>query len=668
MPEDVAFAFRQNTKETDAQKIGATGYATIDITLPYYPSSTIQRLIPGTGNDNAWPDCDWLPSKVTNYGTWSTIKTSAVAIKTTSMQLFPYLVEVKATLETWWMDMSVSVWPSMTDATCLFAKVLDDVKLGMLNQPPRHLQNDLSTAATTLAEIIDGFNWKDGGLNDDRHHLLLRRLAYFWALNYTHKMVPLAQNIVATNSMKDNFDKIVEVVTALILEEIYWFFMLMPLQSDRAGFNLAFMDYNLLKAKAIEEMVTAVDEDWYDWVKTGKVAYITAPSLHEVWTNEYINDNLVQATTLDNTFWKIENYNFKIPATSLMLARQLVGLGKYDDNKLFAFLPHTGYQSDDGTYDSHGEETWAIGVETALMLNMLDDARGKDRDMIKALNGNKHYTFIDLAPLISDYWTDFNIVKNLNGLAEPEVGWAMKRNFAFGDATMVLANEVEVARDPTGVLEDATNLISTDVGSVSAWAGIPIWPLVLLQEEIGEYYSLVVPAKVTERHMRFDLLMGLLWGVDDATGWQDYHYKYSVLKFVEFIDHKSKELLDWVWSDATTGENHLRWECVRDVCNSVLSIATQYNFTLVENGIIPLSKTFQAARPHGLEDAYDKLIDNFTHPDNLRHYARYLLEKSNVGAPQGEKVVQKEPSKAPSPKQPDTKVDAGSVDDEGEEE
>jgi hypothetical protein len=638
MPEDVEFAVRTATKETDPVKIFATGYGTIDLFLPFIP-------VQPTGS----PDVDdpaWLPSSVTNYGSWDSIKTSGLGVTTDDYDWMEFLADVKAQVASYWKMLRTQTWPSMTGATCAYALLLEDVEHGMLDQPGRRVQANLSTAATTLTHMLEGFNPHDGGAGGQFHILRLRRLLYFWSYNWSDRLIPLAQNIAATASMTLNFERQIEIVTALMIDEIWHFFVLWPMQADRAVFNLAFMDRNLTKLKSIEEMATAVDEQWYDWIKENKVAYVDETKMpgHEVFDGDFINDSLIQANTLDTTFFKIENYNFKVPAVSLQLARMTAGIGKTGDNALFAMLPH-GVQQDTG-YASHGQETWCLGLETHVNMKFLVDEKGWDDDIIKSITQNKHYTFIDLQSFIKDYFTDFNIVKNLNGLAEPEIHWCARKQFPVADDPMEQSNGTEVARSPMSNLDTGT-LITADDDYID-WQSLTPWRLVPLQGMIPEYYSLYIPSGVTLRMMGFELLFNLIFDIGADAGWQDYHYKYDVHRYVQVIDHKTKEVKDWVYSVAGTQgaplpTNHLRWESLGDVCiNTYQSIALKYNYALVENGHVPFEKNFQSARPHGIDEAYGAFIDHFTHPINLRKFARLLMAKQSA-APEKKTVTQQDP-------------------------
>jgi hypothetical protein len=450
--------------------------------------------------------------------------------------------------------------------------------------------------------------------------------------------------------MESNFNRIIELVTWLIIYEIYYMYLIAYIQSDRAMFNLSFLDYELAKSKTLDDMKTAVDAAWVHYVKRNKIAHVSSMSHYTSWTGDFINDTQIDSSTLDNTIDKLR-LNYIVPTTSLELARQVFGIGRVNDRSInFAFLINGKAPSSGGDYDSQGIGEWAIGLNTALVQPLFKEMKGWNKEIEDAILRNKHYTFLELKPLLDGYFTEFNFVSSLKGLAEEEVYWGVKRHFAWTDDTVDNALIAEETRDPSDFAASGT----APVAGLSNWWKVQIWPAIFCQGEIAENYALQLPPSVTLRHLKFDLLLGLMFDVEASTSWTDHRWFAISHQYVQMTNQKTLEVTDLCYSD----QEEARWGCMCDPLNptgtlsgtpkNFYSIAWEYNVALIAGGVQSLDQVFQEARPFGWEGKFTQVIDDFTKPENLRLYAQLLLGKDSSAPPKTE-VAQQEPSKPPEP-------------------
>jgi hypothetical protein len=638
MPGNETIAVRKLTNETDFMELVATGKEKYDITVVNLELQDSDDLEPGFGNTvTSHPAYDSLSELETN-SQFYTLGQSG------NPEFMEMMMDVVAQVRTGFRQVANGVWPVTRGSDNLIEYMYGEVENALLDKPHTKLDETFTSNETgDITDILEGLDWKDTGLGTtEMHETVLRRLVYVWALNWQEKFPKLAQNIVATQSMQTNFDRIIELVTWLIIYEIYYMYIIAYIQSDRAMFNLAFLDYELAKNKTLDDMKTAVDAAWTYFVKRNKIAHVSSMSHYTSWTGDFINDTQIDATTLDNTLDKLR-LNYIVPTTSLELARQVFGIGKVQKNSTnFAFLLNGKLPSSSGDYDYHGIGEWAIGLNTALVQPLFKEMKQWNKEIEQAILRNKHYTFSDLKSLLDGYFTEFNFVGSLKGLAEEEVYWGVKRHFAFTDGTVDNALVAEATRDPSDFAASAT----APVVDYSNWDGVQLWESIFCQGEISENYALQLPPDITMRHLKFDLLLGLMFDVEESTSWQDHRWFAINHQYVQMVDQKTLEVTDLCYSD----REEARWSFMIDHCVSTnfKSIAMEYNVCLILGGVQSLDQTFQEPRPFGWEGKHTMIIDDFTRPEHLRLYAKLLLDK-NSSAPPSDVVEQQEPSKPPEP-------------------
>lgn len=637
MPGNETIAVRKLTNETDFEELVATGREKYDITVANLMLQDTDDLNPGFGftvtTHSGYDDIDELESQSAFY-------TLGEGGNPAFMEM---MIDVASQVRTAFRCISRGQWPTTRGGGCLIEYMYGEVENALLDKPHTKLDETFSTDESgDITDILEGLDWKDTGLGTtEMHETVLRRLTYVWALNWRGKFPALAQNIVSTNSMEANFNRIVEVITWLIFYEIYYMYLIGYIQSDRAMFNLAFLDYELAKNKTLDDMKTAVDAAWTYYVKRNKIAHVSGMDHYTAWTGEFINDTQIDSSTLDNTIDKLR-LNYIVPTTSLELARQVFGIGRTSKSVNFAFLLNGKVCSSSGDYDTHGIGEWAIGLNTALVQPLFKEMKQWNKEIETSILKNKHYTFLELKPLLDGYFTEFNFVGSLKGLSEEEVYWGVKRHFAYTDGTVDNALIAEATRDPSDVAASGT----APVASLANWDGVQLWPLIFCQGEIAENYALQLPPDITMRHLKFDLLLGLMFDVEASTSWQDNRWFSINHQYVQMTNQKSSEVTDLCYSD----REEARWELLVDHCDGTTydSIAWNYNVALILGGVQSLDQVFQEPRPFGWEGKHTQIIDDFTKAENLRLYAQLLLGK-DTSAPPKTVVEQQEPSQPEEP-------------------
>jgi hypothetical protein len=652
MPGSKTFSVRSLTKETDFQKVIATGKESLRIYILKYLMNeaygvdseySIKYSSVSTPTLRAaYDDVDELEDASSNF---------FGVEHSSNTQPMEFLLDVVAQARTFMRSAARGVWPDLASSSALLAFLALEVRQALLDQPHTQTQEDMATAGTTLTNILEGISWSDDGLStNDMHCQWLRRLVYIWALSWTGKLPNLAQNIAATQAMTVNMNRIVDVITCLIVFEIFYFFLIGYVQSDRAMFNVGFLGYELAKLKTHDEMATALDPIWEHFAKQNKIGYMSAMSNHSAWTADFIDQTEIEANTLDSTIDRLST-SFIVSQTGLKMARSLFGIGNYKDGEHFAFLLNGTPASGDGAGEYHGLSDWMIGVNSAIVMRCFEEMKGWNEEINSAIMRNKHYTFLELKDLISSYFTEFDFVSSVKGICDNEVYWGLRRNLTFADNPISSALlETEVVRDPQAVHD--TNVLLPQVADASFedWAGIPIAPLIFLQGRINPRNSLMIPADVTEAELGWDIIIWCLTALTSSTDWQDQRYEYNSTQLVSFIDYKTDELVDLALANA----NVVRWD-FRINPNEIAtypSAGAKYLAGLIEGGYEGLTRYESEARPHDWKDKHMKVIDFFTEESILRYYARLAIHHDSSSAPSDVTVTPTPSNKPPVASKP----------------
>jgi hypothetical protein len=653
MPGLKRFAVRKLTKETDFQKIIATGTQSIRIW-------NIKLL----GNAAYATDFKWTPKYVDRTATPMTLRGKRTKANlesgsstyfgvdyATNTQPWEFLMDVVDSAYCYMESAAKGDYPDLSSSSALLALLALEVKQALLDLPHLQTQEDWTTPGTTLTNIIAGINWKDDDGSNDRHDLWLRRIGYVWALGaWEGKLPNLAQNIASTSAMTLNMRRLVDIMTCLIVFEFAYFIAISYVQSDFAMLQVALLAKEINKLKLPEDFGTALDPIWEQFAKPNKYATVTGLTNLTAYTADFIDDSLLEASTLDKMVDKLRN-NYIVPNTALRLARSTFGIGNYQDGNHFALLLDGCTKASSGNAANHGTTQWAVGLNMACIMSFFDEMKGWNELINSAILRNQHYTFLDLKNIIGSYFTEFSFNGSVKGMCEPEVYWAARRNLAIADSTLDSSYQhTEVVRDPQAIHSTNVLLSLAEGAKYTDWVGVPIWSTIFTQGWIDDRQALIMPDFVTEKELGYDLLLGLLTNLTTSDTWQDQRLDWRRRDFIEMIDFKTSEFVNFCYSSA----EQARWEYLKDPCSitDYKSIGIRYLLSLSNYGYEILDKIMQEPRPHGWTDAHIKIIDDFTAPENLRAYARLAVHADSSAAPVEKSVVPSTPVEKPEASKP----------------
>jgi hypothetical protein len=343
---------------------------------------------------------------------------------------------------------------------------------------------------------------------------------------------------------------------------------------------------------------------------------------------DWVNDSQAEVSSFDIAFGKIENKSYHMPKEVCVLARQMFGIGEHDGNH-FALLLNGVKPSSSGDYDNHGTAEWACGIQTVVMLKLLKDCKNWYKNMLAAVKQSVHYTFKDISTVFDDYAIDFNPVTSLEGVAEKEVWWAIRRNFAYSDTNMNTPLETEVVRDP-----QACHSSNTLKSGLENYAGVPMWQFVFLQGMFDEDYSLVTGVEVDMKQLKYNFVLEMLMSLTSTASWQDYRYSTSMIRLVEMWYTKTSEFRTLCGIQTTTNgqSEQPRWEHLLDAQDytNYPTVALKYMCGIVQNGIQSKIAPVSFPRPYGLYEQRTHFIHYFSDAALLRSFARGLFSTPEI--------------------------------------
>jgi hypothetical protein len=253
-----------------------------------------------------------------------------------------------------------------------------------------------------------------------------------------------------------------------------------------------------------------------------------------------------------------------------------------------------------------------------------------------------------------DFYTNFSVLEDLKGFAEPETYKPLRRTIVFGDdpdATTFVRGD-PISSDPEVLFTDDSNTAIMDDNSMSMTSE---WVYLMLNAYLPNWYALHCPYDWSESELSYALLFGLLFdtGADpdiDHDASCDRWTAFS-LRLVQMINAKKP---DDVIALCSSGNNETaRFEDITDPtdCTAFQSISYKYAVELIDRVPTP-HQIMQGPRPKGWDGAAATVIDNIGHRD----VAHQLLANCI-------RLVGKTPSSTVGKPQTDSKPDENTVGD-----
>jgi len=528
----------------------------------------------------------------------------------------------------------------------LFKGCFEFFKAGILNRPfPWVKKGDMdildSGLTTDLSDAIEGVSWgDDAALSPAYDHIAwFARIAYAFGVSMRGDFPQLSQRIEATNNatiVTRNLEALFFLFPITLMD----YFYLSAAQSDVAVFNIAALLDSLVNKKVPSEIFNAIDQSWRDFVIEHKYAVLgTNLSDLRTYTGDFIGHSLLDATTLDNVIhdWKTKGM---VSNWALKKARTNWGIGVYEKhgekvhfmNLFNGAIPDTGYTT-------HGDTTWELGINIALLVDYMKNREELVRDYLAYVN-KKSYTWTDVAKIYSTWFTEFSVLTSLKGFCEPEAYRPLRRQFAYSDHP----TNTNGWRDETGGLltRDPQLLLTGDAfkDDENTRSLASEWAYFYFYNQLPSHYRLYFPYDIDEAEFYNMMWFGLLFDMtaDDGDAYSTLDmdidtdlcmYTVRSMRLIEMINSKMPdkvECLAWAYDTQIP-----KFEDVNDVLDlaNYEDTALKYGSELIDSA--PASNTaYCSHRPKGWKDAPVVYLDMIAHEDVAKQMITNAIGMSAV--------------------------------------
>jgi hypothetical protein len=548
-------------------------------------------------------------------------------------------------------------------ANTILGDWLAEFERGLRQYVPRKLKND-HTAATSLADLVTGFKWKDDSVGTNSMHWQhMRRFAYAFGLEYRKKYPILATRIdSASFTIRSRVNELIGSAAAGVFADLI---PAMGVQSSRAVFNVGFaLD---LVTSEVTEMLGAVDPDIAEiFAKNKTNSFLmefgaTTQSNHEVYVEDYLNFDLLDGTTLEEAIKRLKK-PYVGANWAVKVARRVFGIGTFSrggEEIHFMNLVNTAVPTSSGAYDNHVTTQWDAGVSLKLCLEYFKDLTDNNyqHDMNEAFKKRKSYTWTDLESF-ADFATTIKVAgdgASFNGGAEAMVYPALRRHLPFS-AFPSSGSAMMGGATPT---TDFDNMVSNGAWKVglalSTSSLVPyraIWLLAFFPQNLVNEHRLYHSSFMSIEDLAVEMFIGMFF--DNAGPNATKKYEYYGFHLVEFIEArtdsgKPKHRYDWVFATAEV----LRFENVLDVLATSSgaivydTIAMKYAYGVAPSGI-SINPLLSLSRPKGLVGTSFHYMEDFGEPSNLIEILEnaILIPPTSTSSSGSEK-----PKPKPKPKQ-----------------
>jgi hypothetical protein len=493
---------------------------------------------------------------------------------------------------------------------------------------PRKLQDDGSTAATTLAQIIQGLDWNDEGVGGGaRHHQWVKRWADFMGYRYSKIRPNFVDKLDAAN--ETNRTRVSMILAAFAAIEFCYVLPALVLQSERAMFALAAMHEGELNKKIqdVEGLGGAFEDIWRRLTTRNRYDTVTGNFTNYVpMTTRFINLDVLDASDVDTTLSRARN-NFRMPTFAVNFGKTFAGISKYTDGQRtihFANL-HTFHPADDDAYPLdetyvHGSGEWLLGQDLAVCLDWLSYNDGWIEDMCHVIvKDRKHYTWTgdELSKIVDDMWVDFNFITTISGYCSPVIQRGLDRHFAFDSNTKTTLtdskgkvvtvypdSEMKATFDPESLID--TLMWEDDNNVFSHW-----WWLSLYGWDYDDpKVNLVSYGGMTPEEIAADFLLGMLIDTNKPNADRDHAVELTKIVAVELVDAENYDKL-YGFASTKTGTSMPRFEDIYDHLSAYASFGHRDHIGAIASANLTKARMFTEPRLKGHLGFKPKIIKDW---------------------------------------------------------
>jgi hypothetical protein len=609
MSGEMSFSLLKLDPDQDQNAILQTGFKVLDHTIfnQYVQASDAGDLV-------TFP----LPSKRTDFDKTDELKSATPATfykgDVTGVLINDVIFDLKSQARTFVRALYKGTFVDMSASKTMFMQLFPDVWAGLHKLPPARLQEDGATLASTTLQILKAFNWKDDGAGtNDMHWTYLRRWFYLLGKRWSSRLPHLTDKLQLANASTYE-TRIVEIIECMMIQVLYDFIRdnLISKRLDASNFD------------AVQDPLAKL------YMQELKPVVLSGISGYTEYRTDFINASLINNGTLDDSIYEYKT-QYVVSSLALEIARQMFGVGEFDihgDQGLFGLFYNGVSPSSGGLYDTHGSNSWCLGLNIALSIDILEDDREWWTELQYCINRQTHYTWTDLKAFIKDFATDYNVLDSVRGIIDNDAYKAYRRHFNFSEYAVPLTAEA-----PRGVTDIVNTSGSVYVSNATTKMLGTIWPYIMLQGLMPSRSVLYFNQDWTENEIKYDLLYGILVDLDTSASWQDHRYNYSRYRICSIVDSKNPDDMKCL---VTSDSPALRFESIADV----LAVAGTYGHysestaAKYQSALVTVMPSFwqveQGPRPKGNVGAYPVKIVNLEYPEVLRSLADIAFGKMSV--------------------------------------
>lgn len=587
-----------------------------------------------------------MPHEYTEYDNTTYTDSSATAhveYDTDSVKYFDWLTRVATTAITLLRQYQKGGRPTV-DRTADHQAVLfwyyDDFVAGLQGKKMPKLK-ETGAAASTVTEILSGISWKDTDITThDYHWTKLRQL--FWAAGkkYRNAFPKQSSRIEHTSTSQEVYDQQVYIFLAMVMIRIWYNFILAQGQSAIAIDLMGIMQGGIINTKYGKDINTkpSFDAIWSDFVERNKVDKLnglTGLSAYSTYTTNPLVETLITGSTINNVIYELAETSF-VPVDSLEWARKYWGIGVYDKNRHFANLLIGGIP-DAGNSVTHGTATFALGLETAIHLQIMRVLKGYNLPALvtDAIKNQTHYHF-NAITAFDNFFISYQYGKSTQGFCDA-VAYVPGRMFwKFTSITAGLLS-TQVVNDPQNL--HSTNTLKT--GRANYQNGLAA--LLTLGDSIPDYYLCHFPNGITIDELQAALIFEQLLSLTSSTNWNTYRYTLSTIFLFEVYDSLNDGKRMCL---AKTSAAVARVELILNPTNQSSSLFTALKWSFgLEAGYIAYERIISEPRPYGeASPVIIKQMGNYFVQDQI---AQLLYPMKDVAAPKADKPKKETPKAEP---------------------
>lgn len=644
----------------DREETYSTGFDNIDITvinMPTHTDSTVithQLTMPTkrTGFDDAADLISATPAKHYKLAANENRMMADVVLDLVCQQRTYIRAAIKGS------------WPDMSSSTSYLTALKKEMAEGLMWKPPQKLQDDGVTASTTIAQYVAGFDWKQAGTPAYEGHFgWLRRSFYTLGLLWAPSFPPFSARL--TEQRLVQIERMFYIYTCAAVKIVADLLIaLLPIQSDKAMFNIALKIANLVNKKVDPTMGSNIEPIWSKFAELNKVL-VTSDAIEneKVWVSDYIDVSLINGTTLEDSIHEYKT-EFMVSNIALKLAREMAGIGKYEKcgaTDHFLILWNNACYTKTGTpctggplaiATSHGAGKWTLGLETYCALKYLEDCRQMDEEWVKFIAKSVHWTYKDISVWGAGLYTSFSMFKSVMGLADPTSYRGLRALFNWG--TRGETSGWDIAPDtwaPSDILSGGAIVRGSPYWHAADW----IYPFLQygdLKENDIIYFPVGWTMPEFINRCRWGMLLATNGDITDYHRTTERQLKYTAqhLRLVTLVNNKNREIVCLMH---TPGGEDKDVETLR--FEHVLSATDFTNYFMVANKFIAcldyvdhsMHLHYQAPRPK-IEDGWPSQIVKIGNRDVQKKFLQlYIGATASLKGTDAKPAALAAPSKEP---------------------